>query len=62
MRLIILLSDALLTISLFFFEFENSEKDGSGYTCNKTKEFDTPIFDKENFDASCDNYASYEME
>ena len=45
-----------------FFEFENSEKDGSGYTCRKMKEFDTPVFDKENFDASCDNYASYEME
>ena len=45
-----------------FFEFENSEKDGSGYTCNKMKEFDTPVFDKENFDTSCDKYASYEME
>ena len=43
-------------------EFENSEKDGSGYTCNKMKEFDTPVFDKENFDTSCDKYASYEME
>ena len=45
-----------------FFEFENSEKDGSGYTCNKMKEFDTPVFDKENFDKSCDKYASYEIE
>ena len=45
-----------------FFEFENSEKDGSGYTCNKMKEFDTPVFDKENFDTSCDKYASYDME
>ena len=45
-----------------FFEFKNSSPDGTKYLCNKKKDLNSPIFDEKNFDKSCDNYSSYEME
>ena len=45
-----------------FLEFKNSSPDGTKYLCNKKKDLNSPIFDKENFDKSCDNYSSYDME
>ena len=45
-----------------FFEFENSSPDGTKYLCNKKKDLNSPIFDEKNFDKSCDNYSSYDME